>query len=348
MGRLTFSTRITLVRIVLVPLLVALILADGDVRHAPALAAVVFLLASFTDFVDGYLARRWQQVTSLGNFLDTTAGMLLSRLVRQGREVRALVRRPGDRERLPTPEVELALGDLENEEALVRAAEGCEVVYAAAGMNQLCLPDPTPLYRVNVDGTARLLRAAQRAGVRRVVYTSSAATLGGDGSRAADEGSPPPETFTSHYARSKYQAERVALEFLGVEVVTLNPSSVQGPGRTTGTARVFLDYLNGRLRFDLPSRFGICYTEWIAQTRGQRPLLCREAVRTVGHPHVYDGTRAERELGLRYTPLREAMEATVRWYLEQGLVSRRLPRLDGEPPGAGGGSRPRHEGGTAA
>src|SRR6266545_4967531 len=59
MGRLTFSTRITLVRIVLVPLLVALILADGDVRHAPALAAVVFLLASFTDFVDGYLARRW-------------------------------------------------------------------------------------------------------------------------------------------------------------------------------------------------------------------------------------------------------------------------------------------------
>src|SRR6266511_830655 len=77
MGRLTFSTRITLVRIVLVPLLVALILADGDVRHAPALAAVVFLLASFTDFVDGYLARRWQQVTSLGNFLDTTADKLL-------------------------------------------------------------------------------------------------------------------------------------------------------------------------------------------------------------------------------------------------------------------------------
>jgi dihydroflavonol-4-reductase len=336
-------------------------------------------------------------------------GLLLSRLVRQGREVRAMVRRPGDRERLPTPEVELALGDLEDEEVLVRAAEGCEVVYHAAGMNQLCLPDPTPLYRVNVDGTARLLRAAQRAGVRRVVYTSSAATLGGDGGHAADETSPPPGTFTSHYARSKYEAERVALEFLGVEVVTLNPSSVQGPGRRTGTARVFIDYLNGRLRFDLPSRFGICYTEdcisghllaeskgrageryvlntatlsnteaidliavisgltwrprtlplplamgaaacmeWVAHMRGQRPLLCREAVRTVGHPHVYDGTRAERELGLHYTPLREAMEATVRWYLEQGLVTRRLPRLDGESPGTGGGSHPRHEGGTAA
>ena len=77
MGSLTFSTRITLVRIILVPVLVALILADGDLRHAPTLAAVVFLLASFTDFVDGYLARRWQQVTALGNFLDTTADKLL-------------------------------------------------------------------------------------------------------------------------------------------------------------------------------------------------------------------------------------------------------------------------------
>ena len=335
-------------------------------------------------------------------------GLLLSRLVRDGREVRALVRRPADRERLPTPEVELALGDLENEETLVRAAEGCELVYHAAGMNQLCLPDPAPLYQVNVEGTRRLLRAAQRAGARRVVYTSSAATLGGDGRSPVDETSAAPGEFTSHYARSKFEAERVAMEFDGIEVVTVNPSSVQGPGRVTGTARVFLDYLNGRLRFDLPSRFGICYTadcvnghllaeskgrvgeryvlntatltnteaidliavisgltsrprtvplplamgaaaclEWVAHSRGRRPLLCREAVRTVGHPHVYDGSLAERELGLRYTPLREAMEATVRWYRQEGLVTRRLPRL--EPHGAGGGSQPpRQEGGTAA
>jgi dihydroflavonol-4-reductase len=336
-------------------------------------------------------------------------GLLLARLVREGREVRALVRRPGDRERLSTPEVELALGDLEDEETLVRAAEGCEVIYHAAGLNQLCLPDPAPLYEVNVEGTDRLLRAAVRAGVRRVVYTSSAATLGGDGSHAVDETAPRPESFTSHYARSKFEAEQVALGFVGVEVVTLNPSSVQGPGRVTGTARVFLDYLNGRLPFDLPSRFGICYTEdcvnghllaeskgrpgqryvlntatlsnaeaidliavisgltarprtlplplamgaaacleWVARTRHSRPMLCREAVRTVSHPHLYDGSRAERELGLRYTPLRAAMEATVRWYVEQGLVTRRLPRLDGEPGTGGGSEPPRQEGGTAA
>jgi dihydroflavonol-4-reductase len=332
-------------------------------------------------------------------------GLLLMRLVREGRRVRALVRRPGDRERLPTPQVELALGDLGDEEALARAADGCEVTYHAAGMNQLCLPDPGPLFEVNVEGTRRLLRAAQRAGVRRVVYTSSAATLGSDASRGLDESAPAPPQVTSHYARSKLEAEQVALSFTAVEVVALNPSSVQGPGRVTGTARVFLDYLNGKLPFDMPSRFGICYTEdcvnghllaesrgrpgqryvlntgtlsnreaidliaviaglsdrprtvplplamavaacleSIARVRGRRPALCREAVRTVGQPHLYDGSLAQRELGLRYTPLREAMETTVRWYVEQGLVTRRLPRLEGEVDG----SEPGQEGGTAA
>ena len=77
MGALTLSTRITLVRIALVPLLLALLLAEGRLEHAAVLSAVTFLIASFTDFVDGYLARRWQQITVIGNFLDTTADKLL-------------------------------------------------------------------------------------------------------------------------------------------------------------------------------------------------------------------------------------------------------------------------------
>jgi dihydroflavonol-4-reductase len=317
-------------------------------------------------------------------------GLVLARLVAQGRPVRALVRRLVDRERLPDPRVELALGDLEDEESLARAADGCEVVYHVAGLNQLCLADPTPLYRVNVEGTRRMLEAARRAGVRRVVHTSSAATLGGDGSSVLDETAAPPAEFTSHYARSKFEAEQLALDFRGVEVVAVNPSSVQGPGRTTGTATLFIGYLNGRLPFDLPARFGLCYTrdcvaghllaetkgspgqryvlntatvtnreaidliaviagladrprtlplpvamgaaavaEAVARARGRQPKLCRESVRTLGHPHRYDGSRATRELGLRYTPLREAMETTVRWYVDQRLVTRPLPRLSG-------------------
>ena len=318
-------------------------------------------------------------------------GLVAARLVAEGRPVRALVRHLGDRERLPDPRVELAIGRLEDEESLVRAADGCDVVYHVAGLNQLCLADPTPLYRVNVEGTRRMLEAARRAGVRRVVHTSSAATLGGDGSTFLDETVGPPSEFTSHYARSKFEGEQVALGFDAVEVVVVNPSSVQGPGRTTGTAAVFIGYLNGRLPFDLPARFGLCYTEdcvnghllaeangrpgrryvlntatltnteaidlvaviaglpdrprtlplpvamgvasvaeAVARARGRQPKLCRETIRTMGHPHLYDGSRATRELGLRYTPLRQALETTIRWYVDQGLVLRPLPRISGE------------------
>ena len=322
-------------------------------------------------------------------------GLLAARLVAEGRPVRALVRNLGDRERLPDPRVELAVGHLDDEDSLVRAADGCEVVYHVAGVNQLCLADPSPLYRVNVEGTRRMLEAARRAGVRRVVHTSSAATLGGDGHAFLDETAGPPSEFTSHYARSKFEGEQLALGFDGVEVVVVNPSSVQGPGRTTGTASVFIGYLNGRLPFDLPARFGLCYTldcvnghllaeakgrpgqryvlntdtltnseaidliavisgladrprtlplpaamavagvaEAVARVRGRQPKLCRESVRTLGHPHLYDGSRATRELGLRYTPIRQALEATVRWYVDKGLVVRPLPRLSGDAPQA--------------
>jgi CDP-diacylglycerol--glycerol-3-phosphate 3-phosphatidyltransferase len=68
----TLSTQITLLRIALVPVLVWLVLVGPSVA-----AAAVFLGASLTDLLDGYLARRWRQVTDLGNFLDTTADKLL-------------------------------------------------------------------------------------------------------------------------------------------------------------------------------------------------------------------------------------------------------------------------------
>ncbi|HKE98542.1 MAG TPA: CDP-diacylglycerol--glycerol-3-phosphate 3-phosphatidyltransferase [Actinomycetes bacterium] len=74
---LTLSTRITIVRIALVPVLVALVLAMPGHDGLVAAAVAVFVVASVTDYVDGWLARRWQQVTELGNFLDTTADKLL-------------------------------------------------------------------------------------------------------------------------------------------------------------------------------------------------------------------------------------------------------------------------------
>ena len=336
-------------------------------------------------------------------------GLVAARLLAEGRHVRALVRRPGDAARLspwgpagpPEPAAEPATeppgrlepvtGDLDDPDSLARAAEGAEVAYHVAGLNALCLRDPAPLYRVNVDGTRNLLRAAASAGLRRVVLTSSAATLGAHGKgpgEPADETAGPPERFTSHYARSKYEAEVLALGFDGVEVVAVNPSSVQGPGRRTGTARLFLDFLNGKLPFDVPAEFGLCFTddcaaghllaeakgapgqryvlngatltsraaldlvaglagiegrprtlppavarglaglaEAAAAVRGRQPRLCRETVRTLTQPHRYDGSRATRELGLRYTPIERALALTLRWYAANDLVTRPLPAL---------------------
>jgi CDP-diacylglycerol---glycerol-3-phosphate 3-phosphatidyltransferase len=76
-GALTLSTRITLVRIALIPVMVLFLDLGRERGGYLVAAAVVFLVAALTDFLDGWLARRWQQVTDLGNFLDTTADKLL-------------------------------------------------------------------------------------------------------------------------------------------------------------------------------------------------------------------------------------------------------------------------------
>jgi dihydroflavonol-4-reductase len=137
-------------------------------------------------------------------------------------------------------------------ESLERAVRGCDVVYHVAGINGTCLPNPDPLYRVNVRGTLNVLRAAARAGIGRVVYTSSAATLGEAQGTIGDERSEHRGWYLSHYEHSKHEAERTALgagAALGIEVVSVNPSSVQGPGRSGGTAKILRAYLDGRLRF---------------------------------------------------------------------------------------------------
>jgi dihydroflavonol-4-reductase len=128
-------------------------------------------------------------------------------------------------------------GDVLDPEALGAAMDGCDLVYHAAGANAFCLRDPSPLFEVNVRGSENVVRAAAQAGVRRIVYTSSAATLGEKKGTVASEETPHRGRFLSNYERSKFEAERVVLaaaEETGIEVVSVNPASVQGPGRGSG------------------------------------------------------------------------------------------------------------------
>jgi dihydroflavonol-4-reductase len=317
-------------------------------------------------------------------------GALLDALVGRGDEVVALARSDASAEALRARgAAEIARGDLLDEDALARGMAGCSVLFHVAGVNTMCPTDPGAMLRANVDGAAAAVRAAARAGVGRVVYTSSAASLGEVEGTVGSEDSPHRGSYLSHYERSKHLGEEAAFAAgreAGVEVVAVNPSSVQGPGRAGGTGKILIAYLNGKLKAFVDTRLslvdirdctaghllaaergvpgeryvlsGVTLTslealeimreltgiddrprllppavavgagtvvEGVFRALRRHPPVCREMVRTMLHGHRYDGSKAARELGLQYTPIRETLRATVDWAVREGLVTRPLP-----------------------
>ena len=151
-------------------------------------------------------------------------------------------------------------GDALDEDALARGMDGCALAFHVAGVNSLCVEDPEPMRRVNVDGAAAAVRAAARAGVPRLVHTSSAATIGEPPGTVGREDSPHRGWYLSTYERTKTEGERAVLEVAGEtgqDVVLVNPSSVQGPGRAGGTGRFLLAFLDGRLKVFVPTNVSL-------------------------------------------------------------------------------------------
>ncbi len=177
-------------------------------------------------------------------------GSVVRALIEQGWDVVALARTRASADALARAGARPALGDLAQPDAILRAAAGCDAVFHAAGLNASCLPDPSPLIRVNVEGTRNVLEAAARAGVRRFVHTSSAAAIGEQAGTVGREDTVHRGWFLTAYERSKFEAERLVLDRgpeLGLEVVCVDPASVQGPGRAEGTAGLLLAAARGRL-----------------------------------------------------------------------------------------------------
>ncbi len=200
-------------------------------------------------------------------------------LLAQGWEVRALVRESSDRSNLITLPVELALGDLTDRASLDRAVDDCAALFHVAADYRLGAPDPSELYRANVDGTRNILMAAQRAGVERVVYTSSVATIGipADGT-PGDERTPVAlEAMIGHYKRSKFLAEQAALEAAreGLSLVIVNPSTPIGPGdvKPTPTGRMVLDAAAGRMPAYVDTGLNVVHVDDVA--RGHLLALSR-------------------------------------------------------------------------
>ncbi len=170
-------------------------------------------------------------------------------LAAQGADLRLLVRATSRTENIDGLPAERATGDLTDFDSLRRAMAGCELVFHVAADYRLWTREPQAMYRANVEGTQAILKAAQEAGVRRVVYTSSVATMGFTANgRPADEDSPVAlGNMVGHYKRSKFMAEQVAREAAqaGQDVVVVNPTTPVGEQdiRPTPTGRIVVDFL---------------------------------------------------------------------------------------------------------
>src|SRR5271156_948996 len=126
-------------------------------------------------------------------FVTGATGFLGSHVARvladQGAQLRLLVRPSSDLRNLDGLNADRVVGDLRDANSIERALSGCDVVCHVAADYRLWVRDPEEMYRSNVEGTRSLLEAARKQGVRRVVYTSSVATMGfsSDHGTIADE-----------------------------------------------------------------------------------------------------------------------------------------------------------------
>lgn len=173
---------------------------------------------------------------------------VLTHLVAAGHEVRALARSETSRRAVSDAGARPFSGDLLDPAALDGLVEGCERVFHVAGINQLCPGDVGGMWEVNVTGTRLVVEACARAGVGRLIHTSSAVAIGERKGEVGIESTPHRGWYLSEYERTKHAGELVVLGApSSLDVVVVNPSSVQGPGRATGTARILLAVLRGRL-----------------------------------------------------------------------------------------------------
>ncbi len=235
-------------------------------------------------------------------------------LLQAGHDVRALLRPTSDRRNLEGLGIESILGDLADPPSLTRALQGCEALFHVAADYRLWARDPRVIYRSNVEGTGNIMLAALAAGVPRVVYTSSVATLGltADGT-PADEGTPVTlADMVGHYKRSKFMAEaevRRLVREQGLPAVIVYPSTPVGPRdiRPTPTGRMIVEAVSGRMPVYVDTGLNLVHVDDVA----------------VGHRLAFERGRIGEGyiLGGENLTLREILSELAR------ISGRRPPRL---------------------
>jgi dihydroflavonol-4-reductase len=171
-------------------------------------------------------------------------------LVEAGHDVQGLARSSDASATIAALGAKPVVGDVLDLESLGRLSAGVERVFHLAGINEMCSLDPARMDQVNIVGTANVRDACVSAGVNRLIHTSSAVAIGEDKGVIGTESSSHRGSYLSRYERSKHISEQVVLDRTpGLDVICVNPSSVQGPGRATGTGKLILDVMRGKLPF---------------------------------------------------------------------------------------------------
>lgn len=193
-------------------------------------------------------------------------------LAARGHRLRLLARPTSDRRNLAGVAAEVVIGDLNDAASLAAAVSGCQYLFHVAADYRIWVPDPAAMLHANVDGSVAILRAAQRAGVERMVYCSSVAALGlNKDFSPSDETTPVTEAdMVGVYKLSKYRAEQAVLALARDEampVIIVNPAAPVGPRdiKPTPTGKMILEAAAGRMPAYLDTGLNVVHVDDVAQ-----------------------------------------------------------------------------------
>src|SRR6266851_2930559 len=227
-------------------------------------------------------------VTGASGFVGSA---VTRQLVEAGWRVRVLLRPSSDRRNVEGLPVEIAEGTLEDTASLTAALAGCTHLFHLAADYRLWVPDPAAMFRANVDGTRMVMECALAAGLERIVYTSSVATLGlVGGSVASDETTPSAlADMIGPYKQSKFRAEEEVRRLIaegGLPAIIVNPSTPVGPRdiKPTPTGRMIVEAASGRMPAFVDTGLNLVHVEDVAAGH----LLAAERGR-IGERYILGG-----------------------------------------------------------
>jgi len=219
-------------------------------------------------------------VTGATGFVGAAVARILES---KGHRLRLLSRAGNDRRNLASlTGYEIVEGDLGTPESYTQALEGCDFLFHVAADYRIWVPDEQAMHRINVQGTEALMKAARKAQIQKIVYTSSVATLGipTDGRPGSETTAVALENMVGVYKRSKFLAEEVVLRLVrdeGLPATIVNPSTPIGPRdiKPTPTGRIIIEAAAGRMPAYVDTGLNIAHVDdvafghWLALEKGK-------------------------------------------------------------------------------